>query len=501
MLTMFLAAVDGTIVATALPAITAELSGFTLYPWVASIYLLVSAATVPIYGRLSDIHGRRRLLFLGIGLFLLGSTLAGLARTMEELVLFRALQGLGAGALLPLSQTVVGDIYTREERARMQGYFSSVWGVSAILGPLLGALFVETLSWRWVFYVNLPVGLLAAALLALYFREEPRPESHRVDWLGAFLLTLGVAALMLGLQEGRAQGWAEPGPAGLLLLALTLLAAFAWQELTFPEPLLPAELFRNRVILFSNLGGLLAGGVMAVTSFALPIFVTGVLGESVGLAGAAIAPVSIGWPLASTLCGRIGLRTGFRATALFGGALSAAGAIWFLFIGTATGYAYLAAGSFLIGLGLGFTTTGFLIEVQNAVPWHMRGIATASQGFVRQIGSTIGLGVMGAVLFSRTVAALQVRHPDAFLALHGGQGALDAVNRLLDPLGRQSLPAGLGPALADALTDGVHAVYWVTLVAAVGVLAAVVHLPAGPQRVAVPAAGGGQAGGEGGGAS
>ncbi|MDI3270103.1 MAG: MDR family MFS transporter [Bacillota bacterium] len=476
MMSLFLAAIDGTIVATAMPAIVGELQGFALYPWVASLYLLVSSATVPLYGKWSDIRGRRGILFGGILLFLLGSVLCGFSQTMGQLIFYRALQGLGAGAIMPVTQTIIGDIYEYEERARMQGYFSSVWGISALVGPALGGFLVTVLSWRWVFFVNLPVGLLAFLILLRYYEDKAPRHGRQVDYLGAALLATGVSSLMLFLLQGRQWGWGSFPSLLLVGLALVLLLLFVLQERRFPEPLLPVILFTERVIWVSNLAGLLMGMLVVAISFSLPIVMVGSLGQSPALAGTVVAAVSIGWPLFSTISGRLGLRVGFRWTAILGTLFTAGASLWLMNLSLSTSPSYLAIGAFLMGAGLGLSTTSFIIEIQAVAPAHLRGVATASQQFVRQVGSALGLALMGAVLYSLFLNHLD---PATLQALGGSQGALSAVDRLLDVAHPQPLPAGMEGSLAQALLAGTRGVYLFTLAVSLVAFLTVLFFPRG----------------------
>src|SRR4051794_17419091 len=256
MLTMALAALDATIVGTAMPTIVGELRGLSLYSWVFTVYLLTSTTSVPIYGKLADLYGRKPVLLAGSAIFVIGSALCGRAESMTALVAFRAVQGLGAGAIIPVTMTIVGDLYRVEERARVQGLLSSVWGISSLVGPAVGALFVSTIGWRWAFYVNLPVGVLATSLLYVSFHEQAERRRHRIDYLGAVLLTAGVTLLMLALSV---ESLGAAGMGGLILVALALLALFVWVQTRAAEPLLPLGIFSERVIAISALAGFFMG--------------------------------------------------------------------------------------------------------------------------------------------------------------------------------------------------------------------------------------------------
>ena len=269
MLGMSLAALDTTIVGTALPSIVGKLGGISLYSWVFSAYLLTSTTTVPIYGKLADLYGRKPLFLFGTAVFLLGSIFSGAAQSMEQLILFRAIQGLGAGAVLPIVITIIGDIFALRERARVQGLFSGVWGLSSILGPTLGGLIVDHFSWRWVFYINIPFGLLSGLLLAIYLKENIERKKHTLDYLGTLTLTGGIVALLFALLEGGTLwAWDSLQSIVLFTVALVLIILFFLQERRAPEPILPLSLFNNRIIAISSIGGVILGILMfGITSY------------------------------------------------------------------------------------------------------------------------------------------------------------------------------------------------------------------------------------------
>src|SRR5215467_3229197 len=392
MLGMSLAALDTTIVGTALPSIVGKLGGITLYSWVFSAYLLTSTSTVAIYGKLADLFGRKPLFLFGTAVFLIGSIACGAAQSMEQLIIFRAIQGLGAGAVLPIVLTIIGDIFALEERARVQGLFSGVWGVSSIVGPALGGLIVDHFSWRWVFYINIPFGLLSAFLLVVSLKENVERKKHSIDYLGSLTLTSGIVALLFALlQGGVTWAWTSLPSLGLFALAIVLLVLFLLQEARASEPILPLTLFTNRIIAISSIGGVILGVVMfGITSY-VPLFVQGVRGGTATSAGVTLGPLLIAWPIASTLSGKIILRYGYRLTAVVGALLVAIGVGLVTLLQTSSTLPYIVVAMFLIGTGLGLMSTAFILAVQNAVPWNVRGVATASTQFFRTIGGTIGL--------------------------------------------------------------------------------------------------------------
>src|SRR5437870_3253960 len=429
MLGMSLAALDTTIVGTALPSIVGKLGGISLYSWVFSVYLLTSTTTVPIYGKLADLYGRKPIFLFGTALFLLGSIASGAAQSMEQLIIFRAIQGLGAGAVLPIVLTIIGDIFVLEERARVQGLFSGVWAASSIVGPALGGLIVDHFSWRWVFYINIPFGLLSAFLLIIAFKEKVERKNRKLslDYKGTLTLTGGIVALLFALlQGGTSWAWNSLQSIALFALAAMLLVLFIYQENRAPEPILPLTLFKNRIIAISSIGGAILCFIMFGFTSYVPLFVQGVQGGTATSAGVTLGPLLIAWPISSTLSGKIILRFGYRFTAVMGALFASIGMGMVTLFRVDTGLPFIVAAMFIIGTGLGFMSTSFVIAVQNAVPWKLRGVARASTQFVRPIGGIVGVAVMGTIL-------------NAQLALHFGP----IFAHYSDVLAR--LPKGLAP--------------------------------------------------------
>ncbi len=465
-LATFLAALDTTVVGTAMPTIIGTLGGLALYSWVFSSYLLTSTTTVPVYGRLADIYGRKPIFIVGALLFLGGSVLCGAATSMEQLILFRALQGLGAGAVLPVSITVVGDIYSVQQRAHIQGLLSAVWGISAIVGPAAGGLIVDHIGWRWVFYVNLPFGILSILLFALYLHEGIAHQRRSIDYAGAAGLTIAVSLLLLGLLELGQTGSGLPLSSWSLLAAgALLLGLFLWHETRIAEPLLPIPLFRNRVLSVSYGANFLLGTTLMGFSSFVPPFVQGVLAGTAVSAGATLAPMSIGWPIGSTLCGRVVLRHGYRPVVLLGTGLILAGSLLMATVGQGTSQLFLMAAMFVTGLGLGFGTTSFLVAVQSSVGWGQRGIATASVQFFRSMGGAIGVAIMGALMNGGLSRGLR--------AIDGGRGGaaadVSSAGIILDPAARAAIPAETLEAIRSVFASSLHSVYLaIALAAAVG---------------------------------
>lgn len=470
MMAMFLAAMDGSIVGTAMPSIMGALGGLALFSWVFSAYLLTSTVTVPVYGRLADLYGRKRVLLAGAALFLAGSALCGLARNVVQLIVFRGLQGLGAGAVLPVTQTIIGDIYPLPQRARVQGYFSGVWGVSALAGPAIGAFLVQTVGWRWIFYVNLPFGVVAMALVGLHLREAVGAKAQDLDIAGFASLTAGLTALLLALlQGGQALPWSSPAMLALLATSGALLAFFLRQETKAAAAMLPLDLFGHPIIAVSTAAAFLAGMVMMGFSAYLPLYVQGVQGGSASAAGAVLVPLFFAWPTGSYIGGRALLRLGYRRVAMAGSALLTSACALLLILGPTTPRTGPMAAMVLAGFGLGLSTTSFIIAVQNAVEWARRGIATASVQFLRNLGQAVGAAVLGAAFNAalRTQLARNARSP------------LEAANSLLDPVARARLPLTTRHILEAAMMFALHQVFAMVLAVAAGALAITFFFPGG----------------------
>ncbi len=415
MMTTSLVAIDSTILATAVPTIVADLGGFTSFPWLFSIYLLTQAVSVPIYSKLADTVGRKPVILFGVGLFLLGSVLCGFAWSMPALIAFRAVQGLGAGAVQPMAITIAGDIYTVAERAKAQGYMASVWAISAVVGPTLGGFFSEFLTWNWIFFVNIPLCLLAAWLLVKHLHETVEREKHRIDWLGGSLLTVGVSLLILALLEGgTAWAWDSPISIGALVTAVALLTVFVLVERRAVEPVLPLWVLRRRLLVATAMISIGVGVVLIGLTSYVPTFLEALLGVSPLVSGLTLAMLTIGWPIAATLSGRIYLRIGFRSTVLIGASL----------VVVATGALALISGSpsvvsvgvccFAIGLGMGLVASPSLIAAQSSVGWGERGIVTGANMFARSVGSAVGVAVLGAIVNARLDGAEAMTEPELF---------------------------------------------------------------------------------------
>jgi EmrB/QacA subfamily drug resistance transporter len=447
LLSLAMAALETTVVATAMPTVVGDLGGLELYGWVGAVYLLGTTVTIPLYGKLADLYGRKPIMLLGLALFLAGSMASGMARSMAQLIAFRAVQGIGAGGLQPVALTIVGDIFTIEERARIQGLFGAVWGVAGMAGPLLGGVIVRALSWRWVFYINVPFGLLSAAMLQLAFHEKLARTERKLDFAGAALLATAILALLLG-----ASGVV---PALTLSVAIVSAGGFLFVESGAPEPILPLSLMRRRIIASSSVAAAFLGGLLMATLLYLPLYVQAVLGGTPTQAGITVAPMMVGWPLASALSARLLVRFGMRPLVRAGTAIAAMASILVAWLLEAHGsLSALRLAMFVSGVGLGTANTALLIAVQHAVTWEQRGVATASAMFLRTIGGTVAVGALGAVL-AHTL---------------GADVPSELVNRLLGPeRGRGIDPAALQP-IASAIDHALGFVFAAN--AGIGVAAA-----------------------------
>ena len=477
---MALAALDTTIVGTALPSIVGKLGGFDLYSWVFSIYLLTSTTTVPIYGKLADLYGRKSIFFIGTAIFLLGSIASGVSQSMEQLIIFRAIQGLGAGAVVPIVLTIIGDIFDLAERARVQGFFSGVWGVSSVVGPAVGGLIVDHFSWGWVFFINIPFGLLSALLLALAFHEKVVRRKTTLDYAGTLALTGSIVALLFALlQGGSSWAWLSPQSISLFALFVGLLICFLWIEKRAAEPILPLDLFRNRIIAISSFGGLILGVTLFGISTYVPLFVQGAKGGSATDAGIVLTPLLFSWPVASVLSGKLVLTWGYRKIAVIGAVLTTVGSMMMLFFHQDSSIVFVVVSMLLAGTGMGFSSTAFILSVQNAVPWRQRGVATASTQFVRTIGGTIGVALMGTILN----AQLAQRFTPIFAHFASVTTRLPAnlapANILLAPNIHSLIPANFLLQLQIALAQGLFWVYLIVFVLMVVSLVPMFWLPGG----------------------
>lgn len=450
MLAMFLAALDGTVVSTAMPTVIAQLGGFEVYSWVFSAFMLASTVTGPVWGRLSDLYGRKRFYLTAIGLFVLGSMLAGQSTSMAMLIVTRTVQGLGAGGLFSLGATLIGEIYTLEQRARMQGVFSGIWGFASIVGPLTGGFLTDALSWRWVFYVNLPFGVAAAAVL-VWALKEPKTKTKdivKVDYVGALALMGSVTLLLFGLLQVGQTGWGDPVVLALLLPGVCAIVFFACWERRVPEPIVPLSLFGNRIFSAAAISGVFVGMSMFGTISFLPLFVQGVIGTSATLAGFSLTPFMLGWVVSSAIGGRVLLRIGYRTTVFIGMGFLLTSFVLFTTFSETTTQPFVLGSVACAGIGMGLIITSLLIAVQNSVSRRQLGIATSASMFSRQIGGTLGVAILGTIMalgMQQAIAGMPTDHlspeqvtqletlaknPDALILRSGSATAPEVVSLL-----------------------------------------------------------------------
>ena len=476
---MFLGALEATVVGTAMPTIIASLGGLDRYSWVFSAYLLTSTVTVPVWGRLSDLYGRRPLYLGSIALFLGGSVLSGASGSITQLIIFRAVQGMGAGGLVPLGMTINGDVYTARERARIQGLFSGVWGLASILGPLAGGFITDHLTWRWVFFINIPFGLAAAVIVALALKEPKRLQRPVIDYAGTCWLAAAVTLLLLVLVEG--------GGAGMLTHPLMIpavaaiglfIALFIRAERRAVDPMMPLSLFSNRVVAVGSVTGMLVGmSFFGALSF-VPLFVQSVLGGTATQAGSVLTPLLLGWVALAIIGGRLMLKIGYRPTVISGLTLLAIGFVGLPLIGSTAPRWVLLTDMGLMGAGMGFVTLALLITTQNSVTRDQLGIATSLTMFARMIGGAIGVAIMGAVMtigLASQLTAIQETSgssPDEVARLVHNASAL------IEPASRAQMPQALLQSMQGALGGALHKAFLVSTVFAVLALLSGFMLPA-----------------------
>ena len=393
---MFMIAVEATIVSTAMPQIVGQLGGLQLYSWVFSAFLLTQTATTVVFGKLSDLVGRKNVMLWGIAIFLVGSILCGFAWSMPTMIAFRLLQGVGAGAIQPVGMTIVGDLYSARERGKIQGYLASVWAISAVVGPLVGGLIIQHFSWAWIFWLNVPIGFVALAGFSIFLHENVAHERRKIDHMSAAVFTVAIAAIMADLTAISASNWPEIG----VITALAVVAAslFVVLERRSPEPMISLKLWGRRPIAAANGASLLSGMVMIGLTTFLPVYVQGVMAQSPLVAGFALSVMVLGWPIGATIATRLLMRFGVRPVLVTGGLLLPVGAVVFLLLGPDVPPFFAGVGSVIVGFGMGLLSSSSLVLIQEIVGWSERGSATASFLFARSLGSTFGATVFGAVL-------------------------------------------------------------------------------------------------------
>jgi EmrB/QacA subfamily drug resistance transporter len=426
MASMFMVATEATIVATAMPQIVAQLGGLRLYSWVFSSYLLTQTAMTVVFGKLADVYGRKPVMLAGISMFLVGSILAGLAWSMPMLISFRLVQGIGAGAVQPVALTIVADLYPARERGKVQGYLASVWAISAIVGPIAGGIIVHNLSWAWIFWINVPIGTIAAAGFISFLHEEATYPGRSIDIAGAALFTIAVASLMMALTDTE-------GSTILIAAAAFSVSAFLFviHERRASDPIISFALWSRRAIAATNGVSVLASmALMGLTTF-LPMYVQGVLHRSAVVAGLALTTLLVGWPAAATVAARTFVLFGLRRTMLAGSVLLPIGAVVFVMLSPDSSPLTAAFGSLVMGCGMGLVSVTSLVMIQEIVPWSERGSATASNIFARNLGSTLGAAILGAVLNLGLSRSGETITSDQLRQLLEAQDKLDGASRIV----------------------------------------------------------------------
>jgi EmrB/QacA subfamily drug resistance transporter len=458
MLVIFLFAIDATIVSTSMPTIVARLGGLELYSWVFSIYMLTSALTTPIFGKLSDLFSRRNLMLVGIGIFVLGSTLCGVAQSMEMMILSRAIQGLGGGAIYALAFIIVGILFPPEQRAKMQGIISSIWGIASILGPLAGGIIVEHWNWRWIFFVNLPVAAVASALIVFALKENSAEKrAPELDIKGAATLLLGLLLLFYALAQGAHTVQPLNGETlAIVAAAVTFFALFFRIERRAPEPIIPLDLFRLPLFKASvTVATLAAMGVFGAITY-LPLYLQGVLGITASRAGLVLLLLSLGWTAGSLLGGHGINRLGYGFVAAAGMALIALGYGFFVIPNVNVGIVAVVISGIVIGTGMGLANLTTLVAAQTAVWTHRIGVATSTVMLFRTFGGAFAVSVMGTVLLHQMEKALNRIASTADIGLSASlRDKLAHPQNLLEPATRELIPVELLPRLVEALGNAI----------------------------------------------
>jgi MFS family permease len=457
---MAMIAVEATIVSTAMPQIVARLGGLQLYSWVFAAFLLTQTATTVVFGKLSDLIGRKKVMLGGIAVFLVGSVLCGLAWSMPAMIAFRLIQGVGAGAIQPVAMTIVGDLYSAHERGKIQGYLASVWAISAVLGPLVGGLIIQHFSWAWIFWINIPVGALSVAGFLLYLHEDVAKGAGRIDPAGTALFTLAIAAVMAFLTEASTASYAESAAIGAVAVVGVVL--FFWRDSRSPEPMISLQLWGRRAIASANAGSLFGGMVMSGLTTFLPMFVQGVMGRSALVGGFALSIMVLGWPIGATLAARSVVRFGLRPVMILGAVLIPIGAFAFVVLSPSVSPLVAGVGSLVVGLGMGLLSSASIMMIQEIVDWSERGSATASFLFARSLGNTFGATLFGAVLNYWLVRAGVA-----------GVGSSDKLRDLIDGVARDAAAAQtLRTALESALHITFVSMFAIALLTALSILPA-----------------------------
>ncbi len=463
LLSTFMVAIEATIVATAMPSIVGQFGGFGHYSWVFSSFLLAQTTTTVIYGKLADVFGRKPTLIAGTALFLFGSLMCGLSWSMLSLVGFRLLQGIGAGAIQPITITLIGDLYKLEERGKVQGFVASVWAGSAVVGPLVGGVLVDHVSWVWIFWMNIPIGILSMVGFVMFLHEKIEPRESPIDYLGAGLLTIAIASLLIILSETDSS-W--PVMAGFAAVCVVSGAAFVWQERRAQEPIVSFDLWRRKLVAVCNTTALLVGVLLIGLTTILPLYVQGVLGYSPMVAGLALTMLILGWPASVSQSARMFRAFGIRNTLRTVSAMLPVGTAIMLFLTPGSHPALAGLGSFVVGIGMGTTSFTCIVLIQDSVEWSMRGSATASNIFARNLGSVLGATVVGAMV---NIGLVYYSAPDIAGRVH------DVLNQ---KAGLADVAAD--PAVVAVFDQSLHLAFWALFIVALLTAATAWLIPVAP---------------------
>lgn len=461
MITMTLAAMDITVISTVVPQIVSDLGGFTKFTWVFSIYLLAQTITIPLYGKLSDLYGRKKILIFGIIVFLIGSIACGAAWDMSSLIGFRGIQGIGAGSIMATVNTIAGDIYSVEERAKIQGYLSSIWGISAIIGPALGGTLAEFAHWRWIFFINVPIGALAISFLVIFLKEDIKVMSPKIDYKGAILLMISLSLILTFLLEsGQSWNWISWQSATFIFLIVIFSIWTYRTERNLPHAIMPTWVWKNKTFAFTSLTMIMMGISMMGPEAFLPSFTQATLGLGVIASGFVLASMSIGWPTASALSGKIYLRIGFRETSLIGASLVFLSAIGFLLIPKPQPIYLIVIDQILLGAGFGLLSTPSLVGTQSMVSWQQRGVVTSSIVFSRNLGQCLGATVFGAI-FNNTLAHQLKLAPESLP---------DSTENIMEILHNEQVSDVAKSFLQNAISNSMDYIYYGIIIFAILIL-------------------------------
>lgn len=458
----FMTAVEGTIVTTAMPTIVGSLHGIQLMNWVFSIYLLTNAMLTPIYGKLADKVGRKPIFLFGTLLFIIGSALCGFAQSMVGLIIARAVQGIGAGAMMPVALTIIGDLYSIEKRARVLGLNSSAWGIASVFGPLAGGFIVDTFSWHWIFFINVPIGLLLMFVIWFYLNEPKREknETKKMDLLGSFSLMLILLSLLLGFQLLGDNG-IDAAVLSLFIVSVLMIAVFIYAEHRAEDPVIMLHLFKNPTFMVVNIAAALASGFLMGIDVYIPMWMQGVLGLDASIGGLVLAPLSLVWMVGSFLAGKWLITLSPNRVLFFGLAITLTGSIWLYLMPVHSNFLWFFAISTILGVGLGITMTTSTVTAQNSVPSDQMGVATSFNTLVRTLGQTIMVSIFGLLLNGITTSEL---------AQTSISDDPDIMNQLVNPQTAKLIDPDLLAPLRDILYDGLHAVYLVGVILIIGAL-------------------------------